>query len=269
MPLSGNPYQEWMKADVDELTIEPRARENIRLDFKADYRLLFSKNNDEKDKARLSVLKDISALANGVGGALIIGVKESSEKGQEGFAEKVVPIPSADSNRLEKALRDLANTHLEARPGALQCKPIKYDERGVVMIVSIPQNTYSLSMITYIDCNQFWVRKGRDNCLMSTAEIQYRFMEMTKIRDSALQELNAIHETLSSPWDETKKELVWFAGVPLSRERDHVPINMNQIRDVVSNSCYYSEYSEPSGQRYSFDQYTPKNKLNPDFPGNR
>ena len=115
MPFPTKPYQKWKTADVQELIVEPRAEETLRLDFKTDYPHLLSSNKVERVKGRISLLKDISAMANAAGGALIIGVRESGKKGEEGIAETIVPVK--DAERLERTISALVNQHLDIEPG--------------------------------------------------------------------------------------------------------------------------------------------------------
>lgn len=244
MALSSKPYQEWEKEDVEELINEPRAEEGIRLDFKFDYPRLRSPDKDERVKGALSILKDVSAMANSAGGALIVGVRQL---GQEHAAGNISPIENSD--RLERTISNLVQTGLDIRPAALRFRHISYDNGKAVVIVLIPQNTSSLSMITYKDCNQFWVRKGRDNFPMSRTEIHYKVEQMNKIRESARDELEEIHSHLLLK-SRLMEKVVWFAAVPIERQRDHISVDIQELREVISNSSYFKKYLDRSQNIY-------------------
>jgi hypothetical protein len=99
-------------------------------------------------------------------------------------------------------------------------------------------------MVTYKELGQFWVRRGTDNRLMTTDEIQYRFAQFAKIRESAFEELSKIHaRVLSSP----RKEQVWFAGVPIQRARDHIPVDVRRVQGLLRNSSYFSALPDRKG----------------------
>ena len=260
MPLPRKKFSEWDKDDLEALIAESPAKESARLDFKADCKIL-SKVEDKRDKARRDILVDISAMANGVGGALIIGVRQTGKPDQPPFAEKIEGIKNSDVERLKKAIDDLVNTHLDVRPAPLEYHVIPYKNNRSVVIIEIPANAYSLSMVTYKQINQFWTRRETNNRLMTTDEIEYRFGQFAKVRDSATEELNKIHEELLQKCG--PKTMVWFAGVPISRARDHIPVRKSMIESILKESSYfktrperkkkgtftpraYSEYLEPS-----------------------
>ena len=234
MPLSNKPFADWTKEDLDALIADPPAVETARLDFKADCKLL-SKDKDEKENARRDILVDISAMANGAGGALLIGVRQSGKPGAPPFAEKIEGVE--DVERLKQTIKDLVNTHLDVRPGSLEYRVILYEDDLSVLIVEVPANTYCLSMITHNQCNQFRIRRGTDNRFMTTDEIEYKFGQFAKVRDSASDELEKIRSQLRQS---EIRPMVWFAGVPIARLRDHIPVNIQAIREIVTNSSYFS-----------------------------
>jgi hypothetical protein len=266
MSLPRKPYQKWDTDDLAQLCEDPKAEESASLDFKKQCNLLHDKK-EAKEKARIDILKDIAAMANGVGGALLIGVNESPKDNEPPVADSVPGIPESDAEKLKDVIAELVDTHLQVRPGALRFKrvPVKDNEDRAVLIVEIPQNTYSLSMVTYENQNQFWVRRGTDNRLMTTDEIQYQFGMMSKLRDSASQELEKIRAKLEEE-AQPSRPLVWFTAIPISRERDHIPVNIEEIRAIIKDSSYFKDYPI----RLSSHTATPKeyyNDLRPSLHG--
>ncbi|GAG26931.1 unnamed protein product, partial [marine sediment metagenome] len=151
-------------------------------------------------------------------------------------------IPTGEIERLKDSIKMLVDAHLDTRPAPLHFKTIETpeDANRSVLIVQVSQNTYSLSMVKN-ELNQFWVRRHTDNRLMTTDEIQYEFERMTKIRDSAKDELDRIRENLENK--ESAWPIVWFAAVPVARSRDHVPVVINTLEDIINNSSYYKAFS--------------------------
>lgn len=230
MPLSAKPFKDWNRQDLDALIADPPAVESPRLDFKADCGLL----SEDKEKARRDLLKDISAMANGAGGALLIGVRQTGDPAEPPKAAKVEGIAQAE--RIRQSIDELVNQHLDIRPGALRFFPVTYDENLAVLVVEVPKNTYGLSMVTYKGLNQFWVRRGTDNRPMTTDEIQYRYLQFAKVRDAAAEEMDRIRAEVSRI---LPGPMVWFGGVPIQRSRDHIPVNLNLIRQTITESSYF------------------------------
>lgn len=243
MPLPRKPYRDWNTGDLSQLIQEPKAEESARLDFKKDCNLLH-KEKRAKDKARMDILKDVSAMANGIGGALLIGVEEKGGPDTPPIAEKIPGIPKSKVEHLKSAIASLVDTHLQVRPGPLRFIRIPVDDKGkrVVLVVEIPQNTYSLSMATYDDLGQFWVRRDTNNRLMATYEIQYDFERMAKIRESAKDELQNICISFLRTSSAQKAPLAWFAAVPIQRFRDHVPVDLERLQKVIFRSSYHRRF---------------------------
>jgi len=183
------PYRDWTADDLAELLVDPKAEETARVDFKVDCELL-SDIQPVKNKARRDLLKDVAAMANGVGGALLIGVEEKRDPNTPPVADSIPGLSQDKAERLKQAIKGLVDTHLNVRPASLILTPVEVPKASAkrVLIVEIPQNTYSLSMVTYDELNQFWVRRHTDNRLMTTDEVQYEFEKMTKVRDLAKDE---------------------------------------------------------------------------------
>ena len=237
MPLPRKPYRDWTADDLAELLVDPKAEETARVDFKADCELLSDVSN-VRDKARQDLLKDVAVMANGVGGALLMGVDELRDSDTPPVADSIPGLPQDKAESLKQAIKGLVDTHLDVRPASLLLTaveaPNETDKR--VLIVEVPQNTYSLSMVTYNQLNQFWVRRHTDNRLMTTDEIQYELEKMTKVRDSARDELDQIRENLEN--DKPAWPIVWFAAVPVARSRDHVPVVSDILSELIKNSSY-------------------------------
>lgn len=236
MPLSIKPFHTWDEDDISALIEEPEATESVRLDFKADCKLL-SSDASKKEKARRDILIDISAMANGVGGTLLFGVRQTGDPDEPPKAVKIEGIREIE--RLKETIESLVHSHLDVRPGQIEYHTIPWKNDRPVLILEIPANTYCLSMVTYKDTNQFWIRRGTDNRPMATDEIEYKFGQFAKIRDSAIDLLASLRSQLR-PSNATP--LVWFAGIPISRWRDSIPVNISAIKQMIDASSYFVEY---------------------------
>jgi len=174
----------------------------------------------------------------------LIGVRQTGKRGHPPYAETVTGIGKPEP--LRQAIEGLVNTHLDVRPGPLVCHAIPHEEGSAVLVVEVPANTYCLSMVTYNDIGQFWIRRGTDNRLMTTDEIEYKFSEFAKVRDSASLELRKIRMELRRS---QIRPMVWFAGVPIARARDHIPVDIGAMQEIVQDSSYFHVF--PSKKRHS------------------
>ena len=235
MPRPNKPFSEWKQAELVALTADPPAVETARLDFKAECNVL----SGDKEKARRDLLTDVSAMANGAGGALLIGVRQTGNPNAPPSAARIDGV--ADVERLKKTIDELVNTHLDVRPGPLTHHVVQNGAEPPVLIVEIPANTYCLSMVTYNNVNQFWIRRGTDNRLMTTDEIEYKFGQFAKVRQDASDELRDIHLLMLNTH---LRPLVWFAAVPMARRRDHVPVNVQEMTSLISEGSYFDAFPE-------------------------
>jgi len=235
MPTVPKRLVDWTYEDLQALVEDPPAVEGQRLEFKLDHRL-FSSDKAEKDKARLDVLKDIAAMANTAGGIILLGIRQTPQQGSPPYAAEVVGID--DCEKTKQAICALADKHLDVRPARLEMVPIDCPNGRSVLAILVPQNSYALSMVTLDSCNQFWVRRGYDNRLMSSSEIAYRFDEYARVRDSSLRTLQVLKEQFQRG-QPVSPPLVWCSAVPLGRGADHIPVNCKDLSTVLRESRYY------------------------------
>ena len=74
--MTERPYQDWVEADLDNL-VSQHASERSDLEFKR-CDALREKPGQSRSKIIAEVSKDVSALANGAGGAIVYGIQETS-----------------------------------------------------------------------------------------------------------------------------------------------------------------------------------------------
>ncbi|MGA2264833.1 MAG: ATP-binding protein [Phycisphaerae bacterium] len=241
MPLSSKPFSEWNKEDLNALLTDPPAEETSQLDFKAECNLLSDKP-ELRNKARRDTLIDIASMANGEGGALILGVKQSQDPSSTPHATEIIGIQ--DPQRIIKTIEDLVSSHLRIRPSALEYNVISCEGNVSVVVVDVPKNTYSLTMVAFDNLNQFWIRRDVSNRLMSIDEIQYRFSRFHTVEASAEEELARIR-TIGLP--KSQRPFVWFSGVPVDRSIDHIPVKVDQIKKLLDESSYFVDFPQAPG----------------------
>jgi len=107
--------------------------ENTTLEYKSAEAL---QNTDSKKK---EIAKDVSAMANSVGGIIIYGIKEFDSRDKNFLPEKITPINRCQFSRDQ--LEQIINSNISPKIEGLLIHPIpltKVDE--VVYVVEIPQS---------------------------------------------------------------------------------------------------------------------------------
>jgi hypothetical protein len=117
------------KWDVQRVAaaIHAEVAEGQSLEFKAEL-------PDRTDKGKAEFLKDVSALANATGGAILFGVVEKSGKA-ESLAGLQLSNPDAEVLRLSQILE----AGIEPRVAGIQFAPLKLGESDV-LVVDVPQS---------------------------------------------------------------------------------------------------------------------------------
>lgn len=240
MPLSPKPLSQWTQEDVEALIEEPAAVESHRLDFKREYGLL-GPQADKVRKSRRDLLVDICALVNGGGGAILVGVEERDVSGRPTAAG----IPGVtDTHRLIEAIDNLVSTHLDIRPTPLRYNPVTLKDQKEILIIEAESNLQSLSMVTLDSSNQFWIRRGTTNRLMTTDEIEYRIQALARIRTEAIDHLAKIRDLADT---NPHRPVVRFAAVPLSRHRDGLPVSVSTAASTLRHLSYFNEFPDRRG----------------------
>lgn len=245
MPIPRKPYSEWKEEDLRALVNDPPAQESAHLDFKRDCNI-HHEDAIPRQKARRDLLVDVASFANGDGGALILGVEESQGPGGIPFAFEIVGVESPGT--LQQSIDDLVFSRLDVRPAALRYHPVPCQGDRHVLVVEVPANTYSLSMITY-QCNafgQFWARIGTSNRLMKVDEIESKIGQFSRVFESAESELTLIREELTQA---VGSPIVWFVGVPVGRSRDHIPVDLDRAINLIGQSSYYGDFPRRRDRR--------------------
>ena len=258
MPLPTKPYREWREKELTELLEPDPAEESARLDFKKECDLL-NPAPKAQAKAQRDLLVDIASMANAGGGALLIGVDENRRKNSPPVANTIPGVPKEDVKKLSEKISGLVDNHLKVRPPRprITSVPVPGNPDKCVLIVEVQQNTYSLSMVTLQDLNQFWHRRGWDNRRMTTDEIQHAFDQMARLRRSAEDELELIRIRITGGVHEPA---AWIAIIPFKRERDHIPTDPERLKAAMEarphwkrvlgeesspHECYRSDFYEP------------------------
>ena len=128
------------KKDLENL-IKNKIEEGSELEYKSSGAL------EKSDKAKSEIAKDVSAMANAVGGLIIYGIKESGHVPRE-----ITPI---DRNKFSKEwLEQVINSGIGPKIEGLKIISISLDDKnGVAYIVEVPQGNTAHQ--NSVDCKYY------------------------------------------------------------------------------------------------------------------
>lgn len=142
MSLQAVPFGKLSEADVQRL-LDYSVGESIHLDYK--------RQNYETSK---EFLKDISSMANTLGGDLLIGISEA-----DGVPQSIVPLVG-DRDKDVQRLEQLALHGLEPRIRNLQIKPIPLTAGGYLILVRVPRSYAAPHRVIVDNSARFYARAG-------------------------------------------------------------------------------------------------------------
>lgn len=237
MPEPTKPISTWDAEDLRALIADPPAEEHQRLDFKAECNIL-SPISEVRTKARIDLLKDIAAMANGDGGVLLIGVRQVQNAKEPPKAESIPGVPRAEAERIKKTMRELVDQHLDVRPAPIEIVDMPCDQDKVVLGVHVQANIRSLSKVKMDDLHQYWTRRGTDNRIMTTDEVEQKFRSFIRMHDDIRGAIDSIRDRLQ---DGIIDPRVWCAVIPIDRSPDHIPVKVDRIRTILEQGSYPKE----------------------------
>jgi Schlafen, AlbA_2 len=150
--------------DIDTL-VWSHASERQHLEFKADW-------DYQSDEARLELLKDIAALANGGGGYLFIGIRDDGK----GRAQRLESLSAADAAKKSQILRGICLDHISERIDGLEVRDRSIRGHAIVA-VRIPPSDRAPHMVSFHHHTYFGTRTEDGKREMSFGEIRSAFLD--------------------------------------------------------------------------------------------
>lgn len=116
--------------------IDNEIEESTVLEYKRSFR--FDKENKENQKWRMELAKDVSAMANAIGGTIIYGIDENEISKDHKVASGLVPISYAEMSK--ERLSQLLSSNIQPIIDNIEIKIIPNDTNSGFFIVQIPQS---------------------------------------------------------------------------------------------------------------------------------
>jgi hypothetical protein len=213
MWIFSRPLNDLAEADLHFLT-ENKVGESTTLEYK---RSVWGAS--EADKREL--LRDVSSMANAEGGAIIVGMDQTTE----GIARELVTVPGAAAQA--DRITDSCLAGISERILGLQARAVPI-AGGDVIVLRIPRSYRRPHMVTFEGRNDFWVRHDRQKGRMSIAEVK---AAVTSTEDLTMKAERFI--------EERKLRLASYAlaiiGAPLSLEDGRVDTSDRRLIDLLTD----------------------------------
>ncbi|MDK4728761.1 AlbA family DNA-binding domain-containing protein [Rhizobium phaseoli] len=146
MSLQAVPFSKLSEAEIQRL-LDYGVVESIHLDYKRQ-------NYETSESGRKEFLKDISSMANTLGGDLVIGLSEA-----DGLPQSIIPL-GGDRDKDVQRLEQLALHGLEPRIRNLQIKPIALAAGGYLILVRVPRSYVAPHRVILGNSARFYARAG-------------------------------------------------------------------------------------------------------------
>jgi len=170
--------------NIDEISDDEFAKlvsehyvERQHIEFKVTVNI-----RDEAD--RVEVLKDISSMANGGGGYIIIGIKEDGK----GKAVQFEPTLVGNTDGIAKSIRSLSLDGIQDRIEGIDIQ-LRNIAGNPIVVIRVPSSTRTPHMVSYNQRAEFYSRYQDGKRAMSMSEIREMFN-----RDDTIRRLKFIEE---------------------------------------------------------------------------
>lgn len=159
-------------------------RESRSLEFKAQ--LVWG-----TDSERREFLADISALANGGGGDLILGIKED-----KGAASAVVGLDAFDPDNDKLKMENMIRDGIAPRIIGIRLLPVDLNNGRRVVIVRVPNSLNRPHMVVLKNWSRFYSRNSAGKYQLDVHELRSAFVAsesvMERVRQFRIERIDAI-----------------------------------------------------------------------------
>jgi hypothetical protein len=161
------PLEEISDADIGRLVTE-KVAERQYLDFK----LTFDHGSDD-DREKL--LRHVASLANGIGGCLIVGIRDDGHGRAQRFEGMHGHRAESRAESMVKSIRSSCRRWIEPPISGLEVARRQIDDHFVVL-VRIPRSGRTPHMLKLRDATEFWTRYEDGKVQMTRHEIAEAFL---------------------------------------------------------------------------------------------
>ena len=164
--------------------VDDGVRESRSLEFKATLAL-----GNESEKKEF--LADVSALANGGGGDLILGVDEDN-----GAASAVVGLDSFDPDKDTLRIESIVREGIAPRISGIRVQPVVLSDHRWAVIVRVPNSLNRPHMVVFKNWSRFYSRNSAGKYQLDVHELKSAFLASEsvaeRIRQLRIERIDAI-----------------------------------------------------------------------------
>jgi len=168
--MFGKTFDDISLADLQAL-VDARIPEGRRLEFKRDH---YGRN----DEARREFAADISAMANALGGYLLVGIDDVN-----GIATRVVGVKAEDSDQLVRAIAEAIRTSTEPPILGTRVRWIETEIARGVLVIQVDRSWSAPHRVTVARDNRFFIRDENGKHPMGVNELRRAFLFASEVED--------------------------------------------------------------------------------------
>lgn len=168
--MFGKAIDEVSVADLQAL-VEARIPEGRRIEFKRDH---YGRTED----ARREFAADVSAMANALGGYLLIGIEE-----ENGIASKIVGVDVGNSDALVRGITESIRASIEPPILGVRVRWIEIDAGRGVLMIQVERSWNAPHRVAVARDNRFFLCDENGKHPMSVNELRRAFLFASEIED--------------------------------------------------------------------------------------
>ena len=168
--MFGKSFEDISLADLQAL-VEARIPEGRRLEFKRDH-------YGRMDEAKREFVADVSAMANALGGYLLVGVEE-----ENGIASKIVGVEASDPDALVRAVTESIRASIEPPILGVRVRWINVERDQGVLVIQVDRSWNAPHRVTVARDNRFFLRDENGKHPMAVSELRRAFLFASEVED--------------------------------------------------------------------------------------
>jgi Schlafen, AlbA_2 len=160
-----------ISADDLKALVEARIPEGRRLEFKRDH-------YGRTDEAKREFAADVSAMANALGGYLLVGVAE-----ENGMASKIVGVEEKDPDKLVRTVTQSIRASIEPPIPDVRVRWVEIGARRGVLMIQVHRSWNAPHRVTVPRDKRFFLRDENRKHPMTVSELRRAFLFASEIED--------------------------------------------------------------------------------------
>lgn len=137
-----------------------------------EYKLQLPGNSDQDI---VEFLKDVSAMANTLGGDILYGVREGKDAGGNTLAVAVEGISGEDADKVKQRLETFIRNSIKLRLIGHRIEPIRLANGNQVFIVRVPRSWNAPHVVEYGKHWRFYYRNSAGSHPMDVTELRHAY----------------------------------------------------------------------------------------------